>query len=213
MSDNHSPEQISLNIPKAKPRRTRAQLREQTLAAARTIILEDGPEALTARRLAQAVGYTPGTIYNLFDSLPHVLWEVNRAHFERIASLFSNLPDGDPETRLRTLATRYLDLVEAEPTLFRALFDGPRRSEEFPDWYLNAISTLLDQTAAELISLAPYLSKRIARREATMIYAGVQGIASLRSSRRLELLTRETATDLADCLLQRVLRDLRKQNS
>lgn len=57
----------------APVRRTREELRADTLAAAREIILQDGPEALTARRLALAAGYTPGTIYNLFDSLPDVL--------------------------------------------------------------------------------------------------------------------------------------------
>ena len=39
-----------------RARRTREELRQATLEAAREIIAQDGPEALTARRLAQAVG-------------------------------------------------------------------------------------------------------------------------------------------------------------
>ncbi|WBU55501.1 TetR/AcrR family transcriptional regulator [Paracoccus sediminicola] len=196
-----------------RARRSRDELRRQTLDVAREIILKDGPEALTARRLAKAVGYTPGTIYNLFESLPDVLWQVNRDNFARISSLFADLPEGGPVERLRTLARRYLDLIEAEPALFKALFDGPRRSEKFPDWYLKAISTLLDQTASEIVELAPGISPRAAHAEASALFAAVQGVATLRASGRLELLTPEAATELSDTLVTRVLRDIQRQES
>ncbi|TKW67810.1 MAG: TetR/AcrR family transcriptional regulator [Paracoccus denitrificans] len=202
--------------PPRKPtrtRRSRDELRQLTLDAARQIILEEGPEALTARRLAKAVGYTPGTIYNLFDSLPDVLWQVNRAHFARIASLFSNLPGVTPQDRLRALAARYLDLVEAEPTLFRALFEGPRKSEEFPDWYMRAIDGLLDLTATELTSLAPDMPASVARRDASALFASIQGLAQLRAGGRLDLLTDASAKELADALIVRVLRDVEHQQS
>lgn len=199
--------------PAAKGRRSREELRQATLDAAREIILEDGPEALTARRLAKAVGYTPGTIYNLFDSLPDVLWQVNRTHFARIAGLFSNLPGATPQDRLHALASRYLDLVEAEPTLFRSLFEGPRKSEEFPDWYLRAIEGLLDLAASELVALAPDMPPATARREAAALFAAIQGLAQLRAGGRLDLLTEASAKELADMLLVRVLRDVEHQQA
>lgn len=191
-----------------RSRRSRDELRQLTLGAAREIILEDGPEALTARRLAKAVGYTPGTIYNLFDSLPDVLWQVNRTNFARIARLFHDLPGATPQERLRALASGYLDLVEAEPMLFRALFDGPRRSEHFPEWYLEAINELLDSIANELIAIAKNMQNKDARREAAAMFAAIQGLAELRASGRLDLLTDATAKQLADGLVLRVLRDL-----
>lgn len=193
-------------------RRSREELRQATLEAARDIIAQDGPEALTARRLAQAAGYTPGTIYNLFDSLPDVLWQVNRDNFARIAQLFADLPGDDPAARLRTLCKRYLDLVEAEPMVFRALFEGPRRSELFPEWYLNAIADLLTRVAEEMRALAPGMSLEAAKSETTALFAAIQGIAQLRASGRLDLLTPVSATDLADSLVTRVLRDAAAQN-
>ncbi|NHF71754.1 TetR/AcrR family transcriptional regulator [Paracoccus xiamenensis] len=196
----------------SRARRTREELRQATLDAAREIITQDGPEALTARRLAQAVGYTPGTIYNLFDSLPDVLWQVNRDNFARIAELFADLPGDDPAARLRALCRRYLDLVEAEPMVFRALFEGPRRSELFPEWYLNAIADLLARVAEEIRTLAPAMPLETAKSETTALFAAIQGIAQLRSSGRLELLTPVSATDLADSLVTRILRDAATQN-
>ena len=194
-----------------RPRRSRDELRQQTLDVAREIILKEGPEALTARRLAKAVGYTPGTIYNLFESLPDVLWQVNRTNFARIADLFKGLPGDTPRERLRALASNYLDLVEAEPMLFRALFDGPRRSENFPEWYLEAINDLLDMIAQELIATAPKLPPSNARQEAAAMFAAIQGLAELRASHRLDLLTTASAKQLADVLVLRVLRDLEHQ--
>lgn len=210
LAKSHAPSKSGAKV--IRVRRSRDELRSATLEAARAIIAQDGPEALTARRLAQAVGYTPGTIYNLFESLPDVLWQVNRDNFARIAMLFADLPGDDPAARLRALTTRYLDLVEAEPMVFRALFEGPRRSELFPEWYLNAISALLDRVADELRALAPAMTAETAKSETTALFAAIQGIAQLRSSGRLELLTPVSATDLADSLVKRVLRDAATQN-
>lgn len=200
-------------MPAPRARRSRDELRQETLDAARKIILAEGPEALTARRLAKAVGYTPGTIYNLFDSLSDVLWQVNRAHLARIAELFSNLPGETPQERLFALSRRYLDLVETEPTLFRALFDGQRKSDVFPDWYMQAIEGLLDLTANELLLIAPKMTAVSARREAATMFAAIQGVAELRAGGRLDLLTEAPAIELADRLMTRLLRDIAQQQA
>lgn len=194
-------------------RYSRADLHRQTLEAARVIIATDGPEALSARRLAKAVGYAPGTIYNLFDGLPDVLWQVNQANFQRIAQLFSDLPGTCPEARLRELARRYVALVDTEATLFRALFEGPRVTASFPQWYTDAIDSLLCRIAAELIALAPHLTPAQAKKEASALFAAVQGIASLQASGRLELVSAEPATDLADGLISRVLSGIKAQGN
>ena len=189
-------------------RRSREELRKATLDAARRIIAESGPEALTARRLASDVGYTAGTIYNLFDSLPDVLWHVNHENFARIAALFGDLPGQDATARLRALAGRYLDLVQEEPSLFRAIFEGPRVSESFPQWYTDAIDDLMNAIAAEVVQIAPDLSPSAARQEAARLFAAIQGIASLYVSGRLPMITDAGAKELADGLVARVLGDL-----
>lgn len=189
-------------------RRSRDDLRRETLAAARRIIAAEGPEALSARKLAKAVGYAPGTIYNLFDSLPDVLWQVNRENFHRLAGIFDDLPASDPEHRLRELARRYVTLVETETTLFRALFEGPRVTESFPQWYRDAINELLGRIAGELMALAPALTGAGAAREASALFAAVQGIASLQVSGRLDLISDEPAVSLTDGLIGRILRDV-----
>lgn len=193
---------------KIKPkRRSRDELRTATLHAARSIIASDGPEALTARRLAADVGYAPGTIYNLFSDLQEVLWEVNRDNFARISTLFDGL-EGGAEQQLRALALRYIGLVSAQPEVFRALFEGPRKTASFPKWYMDAIGVLLERIALQIGHLAP-MTPRAARREADRLFASIHGIAALHASQRLDLISATPAAELADGLVARVVRDIR----
>jgi AcrR family transcriptional regulator len=48
---------------------SRDELYNLAMTAARDIVRREGMAALTARGLATAIGYSPGTLYNLFDSL------------------------------------------------------------------------------------------------------------------------------------------------
>ncbi|MFV0409211.1 MAG: TetR/AcrR family transcriptional regulator [Paracoccus sp. (in: a-proteobacteria)] len=192
-------------------RRSREELRQLTLDIARQIIIEDGPEALTARRLAKAAGYTPGTIYNLFESLPDVLWHVNRDNFERIAKLFEELPDVAPAERIQLLAASYLELIKTESLLFRALFEGPRRSEAFPEWYTAAITRLIDSLAAEISAHAPKIPPADAHDEASAMFVAMHGISELYVSGRLDLVSDKPIGDLARIVVMHQLNDITQQ--
>ncbi|MDO5657373.1 MAG: TetR/AcrR family transcriptional regulator [Paracoccus sp. (in: a-proteobacteria)] len=191
-----------------RPRKDPEELRLQILEAARRIIATDGPESLTARRLASEIGYTPGTIYNQFENLSQVLWEVNRDNFARIGALFANLPEGSPSDRLEALATGYLTLVTANPALFQGLFGGPRRSPEFPQWYLDAISGLLDQIAVEVSAIAPALPPQAARREAEQLFIAIHGVAALSVDGRLDMISTADPAALGCHMVRRMLNDL-----
>ena len=49
------------------------QLRELILDAAQEIIDVHGLAGLSAREIARRIGYSPGTIYNMFDNLDDCL--------------------------------------------------------------------------------------------------------------------------------------------
>lgn len=48
--------------------RRRSQIQSETLAAARKLLKTEGPEALTIRRLAEALDYSPASLYEYFAS-------------------------------------------------------------------------------------------------------------------------------------------------
>lgn len=49
------------------------ELRQLILTASRAIIEKDGLPGLSAREIAREIGYSPGTLYNIFENLDDVL--------------------------------------------------------------------------------------------------------------------------------------------
>lgn len=191
----------------ARPKRhAPEELRRMVLDAARAIIDENGPEALTARDLARAIGYTPGTIYNLFDSLPAVLYEVNRETFAGLAELFQEIPaDLDSAERLQWLAGAYVDFMQDNKALWRGLFEGPRRTEVFPQWYVDTIRGLLARIAAMIGDISPDLTDAQAMAEAERLYVNIHGVLSLAANGRLDLVTDQPGHYLAQDTVRRAI--------
>lgn len=197
----------------ARPKRhAPEELRRIVLDAARAIIDENGPEALTARDLARAIGYTPGTIYNLFDGMPAVLYEVNRETFAGLAALFQEMPaELEPAQRLQWLAGAYVDFMQDNKVPWRGLFEGPRRAEVFPQWYIDAIRGLLARIAEIVGDVAPGLSDEQAMAEAERLYVNIHGVVSLMANGRLDLVTGQPGHDLAQDTVRRAILALRAQ--
>ncbi len=45
------------------------ELRQLILDASRTIVETNGISGLSAREIARVIGYSPGTLYNIFETL------------------------------------------------------------------------------------------------------------------------------------------------
>lgn len=106
--------------------RNLANIRETTVPVAERIVLEEGIDALTARRLARDIGVSVGSLYNAFGDLDAVL----RAVIEKSALMLSRTlhaaieqPAPDARTRVVTLGEAYLDFAIAEPQRWWLLFE------------------------------------------------------------------------------------------
>ncbi len=51
----------------------REEIRAEILAASRTLVDQEGPKALTMRAVARSIGYSPGALYEYFDSKQDIL--------------------------------------------------------------------------------------------------------------------------------------------
>ena len=67
------------------------------MTAARDIVRQEGLRALTARNLATAIGYSPGTLYNLFEGLDELAMQVNASTLDALhAAVSEGGLSGDP---------------------------------------------------------------------------------------------------------------------
>lgn len=169
--------------------REKAEFREEVLAAARRIVIEEGFDGLTMRKIAEAIEYAPGTIYLYFDSRDAIAFELCRAGFEEFLSALTpaTLVE-DPVERLRELGRRYVRFGLENAETYRLIFmDHPRYVEvafqehaESPDSPGVRALGLLIAIFAELDDLKRLATDADPAALAEMMWVAVHGIVSLK---------------------------------
>jgi AcrR family transcriptional regulator len=111
----------------ARPRtRDYDELRRDLLDAAGRLLAQEGPQALSTRRVAQEVGTSTTAVYNLFGDKTGLLRAMFLEGFVRLAQEFDAVPhDGDPETDLMALGYAYRAAALANPHLYELMFGRP----------------------------------------------------------------------------------------
>jgi AcrR family transcriptional regulator len=104
--------------------RQRAELREQILAAARTIVLGEGFEALTMRKIADAIEYSAATIYLYFESREAIGQQLCAESFEHLNAFLATGAGSiaDPLERLTAIGSSYARFGLENPSEYRLLF-------------------------------------------------------------------------------------------
>ena len=95
--------------------------------AARKLLDKEGIEAVTMRRVAQAVGITPMAIYRHYQDRAGLLNFLADEGFEELAArLASKRLSGSVESRMVKMAEIYLDHALENPRMFELMFTAPR---------------------------------------------------------------------------------------
>ena len=189
----------------------REDLRVLALAAARRIMAAEGLRGLTARRLAREIGYSPGTLYNMFENLDEVALRVNAGLLDelhgRLAAALASQPDAP--AALRAMARAYMDCARAEPGLWNALFEHQLgEGRPLPDWYEGRIMRLFRLAEEVLAPLFGPGGEEACRRSARVLWSALQGISSLALARKLDSLAQLPAEVMADDLVDTYLAGL-----
>jgi len=185
---------------------TREELYRMTLDAARDILREQGLAALTARSLAARIGYSPGTLYNLFRNLDDLIVHLNGETLDALREVLDGVPeDGDIETRLWNFARAYIGFTVDNRELWNVLFEH-RLPEgiDVPDWYRDKLAGLLARVEAALTEVVP--DDAVARGRATrVLWSGLHGLCTLSQLGKLGLIAEDGVEDLARDLIRRYL--------
>jgi AcrR family transcriptional regulator len=103
--------------------REKAAFREQVLDAARKIVLNEGFEALTMRKIADAIEYAPGTIYLYFENRDAIAAELTQRGFEDLLRAFAPAAGiKDPAERLNRVGELYVKFGFEHPETYRLIF-------------------------------------------------------------------------------------------
>jgi len=105
-------------------RRDRRHLdtREEILSAARELLLEVGPEALSLRQVARRADFSPAALYNYFSSRDEIVASLFAESFEKLDSYLRRVPIDLPlKTRVVELGMAYLDFGRDNPVDLRCV--------------------------------------------------------------------------------------------
>lgn len=181
------------------------------MSAARDIVQKDGLRALTARSIASSIGYSPGTLYNLFENLDELELHVNASTLDALyAAVSADERSGDPETDLNRLLDRYLEFLDDNPALWAAIFDYRRADgAALPDWYLNRVQQLMRLVEDALSPLFADGEDRELREAASVLWSSLHGICTLAQDGRLSLVSAQSVPQMARSLIANYLVGLR----
>jgi AcrR family transcriptional regulator len=191
---------------------TPQELRELILDAAQDIIDQKGLAGLSAREVARTIGYSPGTIYNMFTNLDDVVLSVEGRVLDALDKRLSEVAGtgGGADTRIVEIAHVYLAFTREKPRLWNLLFEHHMPANtELPDWYQKKLEGLMAHVERALASHFPPGGEADRQRAARVLWAGVHGITSLSTADKLSVVTTETAGKLIDDLVGTYLRGLR----
>lgn len=191
---------------------SREVLTEMALEAARGIVEEQGLEQLTARAIARRIGYSPGSLYNLFENLDHLVAALNTRTLEALAEALRDALSGveEPDVRVRRLCAAYIGFCSRHRGLWRAVIERRAAGSAGGEGAFTVVSETLFAAAER--ELAPFVGgddpQRLGK-TARMLWAAIDGIATNDAAGALQPITGYTALDLADTLAVGYLRGLR----
>jgi AcrR family transcriptional regulator len=108
----------------ARRERQRREIRQGILDAARAIAARDGWQAVTVRRLAEQVEYSPPIIYQHFANKEAVLLELVREGFRQLRTALDAASENTdaPEDALLRMARAYWAFAWDAPDLYQVMY-------------------------------------------------------------------------------------------
>jgi AcrR family transcriptional regulator len=172
-----------------RPRIHDETLRQRLLEQAGRLLAEEGPQALSLRKLAAEAGTSTTAVYSLFGGKTELVHDVYTEAFRRFGAKLAEVgPTDDPVEDLRRLALAYRAYALANPHLYAVMFGRPIPGAEPED----KVDPERDEDFRPLLDLviraeeAGLLIDVPAREVALGLWAIVHGLMSLELNRNVE---------------------------
>ena len=116
----------------ARNEQQKSEVREAILEAAREIAVQGGFAALSIRKLAETIGYAPGTIYLYFKNRDALVREICVQGFAELSKQLELVAQtAHPQEQLTALLYAYAEFALQHPEIYRLSFmEDPKFTEE-----------------------------------------------------------------------------------
>lgn len=156
------------------PRAADPAVRGALVDAATELLSEEGPGALTTRRVADQARASTMAVYTHFDGMDQLRLAVAEEGFARLRTLLDKVPDhDDPLSTVAALGHAYLANALDNPHLYRLMFGvEPTGARIGADTFQRLVHAV-----AEAVEIGLFHGD--AALLATQLWAAVHGLASL----------------------------------
>ena len=185
---------------------TREELQTMALEAAEALLDEKGSTALSTRKVATAIGYSAGSLYQVFKNLDDLCWQINaRTLHGLMDALSAELTNTEPHARLRGYAHIYIDYARHWPHRWALLFDHSTDEGNSPEWLQSTIAKLFSRIEETLRLIYPDASEEEITLAALTLWGGVHGITQLKMRDKLYFGGESAAQQMTDNLIDSYL--------
>jgi AcrR family transcriptional regulator len=189
---------------------SREELCEMALQAAESIVARQGSQALSTRKIAAEIGYTPGSLYLVFANLDDLVLRVNLRTLALLGDTLDRivLRGMGPAEMLVELGRAYLRFAAANEGLWTLLFERRQSAATGAqsEAYQAQVNSLFARVERQLARLRPTRSAEEARLAARALWSGIHGICTLALDGKLDVPGVVDAERLAENLIAHYLR-------
>lgn len=187
---------------------SREEIRQMALEAAEVIVVEQGLEGLSARKVAAAIGYTVGTLYLVFENIDDLILQINARTLDRLYARLAEAQSpaqGAREWLLR-LGQVYIQFADEDPHRWSMIFEHRlAEGRDLPAWYQQKIERMFGIVEEALAPLAGRRPQKAVSQAARVIWGGVHGICILALGDRLGIAGVDSVQDLTESLISNYL--------
>lgn len=158
------------------------EINDMILNSAMSIVENEGHLKLSTRKIATQIGYTVGTLYNVFQNLDDIIIHLNGMVLDKlITKMKSNLnkTDCNIET-FKKLGIAYANFSAENYHLWDMLVNyrvDPK--SEIPKWYPKKIQELFEILETQLSKVIKTNNISALRDDITVMWASIHGICIL----------------------------------
>jgi AcrR family transcriptional regulator len=169
--------------------REKEEMRRAILKAARKLFLEEGFEKTSIRNIAEAIEYSPGTIYLYYKDKNEIIYALHNESFGVMMAYFQPVADvKDPFDRLVAMGKKYIEYAIENPELYELMFlmKAPIETLECRSeiWEHGHLATgMLKLIIKDCIDAGYFKNTDIEAMCAT-IWGGVHGLATMHVMKR-----------------------------
>ncbi|MCP5456235.1 MAG: TetR/AcrR family transcriptional regulator [Thermotogae bacterium] len=126
------------------------RIKSYFIDSAKEIIINDGPENITVRNVAEKAGYSYATLYNYYKDIEELLSEVKKSMINDIKNyLNSKNNNTSSKNSLKSFFTDYVSYYVKYPNIFRFFYmyknntvSSPEISEDYISLFSEALNSV-----------------------------------------------------------------------